>query len=504
MSKARRWPLCIDPQGQANKWIKNMEKSKGLFVIKLSDSDFLRTLENAIQFGKPVLLENVYEELDPSLEPILLKQTFKKGSTYYIRLGEQVIEYMTTFGFYITTKLRNPHYMPELSTKVTLLNFMITLEGLNDQLLAILVKKEAPQLEQEKERLILESASNKKQLFEIEEKILEVLKSGSNILEDETAINILTASKNTSNEINKKQAIAEKTEKEIDETRKGYAPVSNEASCLFFAITDLANIDPMYQYSLTYFIDLFTQGILKSEQSSILEHRLTNLKAYFLYSLYSNVCRSLFEKDKLLFSFLLGCRLMEFRGQLDPEQYRFLLTGGVSLGEYIPPKPAEWLSKKSWEESVRLSKLNHFEGFTQNFEENIDHWAKIYNSPTPYTKELPEPYQNNLTKFEKLLIYRVVRPDKLIPAVQEFIKDELGSEFIDPPAFDLAKIYKDSSCVSPLIFVLSPGSDPFSSLQKFADNSNKHVEPISLGQGRGPIATEAIQRESKNGGWVVL
>jgi dynein heavy chain len=141
-------------------------------VIKLTDNDYLRTLENAIQFGRPVLLENVPEDLDPSLTPILLKQTYVKGNTTYIKLGETVIEYSADFRFYITTKLRNPHYLPELSTKVTILNFMITYEGLNDQLLGILVKKERPDLEKEKERLIIESANNKKQLAEIEDKIL--------------------------------------------------------------------------------------------------------------------------------------------------------------------------------------------------------------------------------------------------------------------------------------------------------------------------------------------
>jgi dynein heavy chain len=78
VNNSRRWPLCIDPQGQANKWIKNMEKDNNMSIIKLSDSNYTRTLENSIQFGKPVLLENVGEELDPSLEPILLKSTFKQ------------------------------------------------------------------------------------------------------------------------------------------------------------------------------------------------------------------------------------------------------------------------------------------------------------------------------------------------------------------------------------------------------------------------------------------
>uniref|UniRef100_A0A8D1B9L3 Dynein axonemal heavy chain 12 n=1 Tax=Sus scrofa TaxID=9823 RepID=A0A8D1B9L3_PIG len=210
VNNSRRWPLMIDPQGQANKWIKNSEKENQLSVIKLSDSDYMRTLENCIQFGTPLLLENVGEELDPSLEPLLLRQTFKQGGIDCIRLGEVIIEYSFDFKFYITTKLRNPHYMPELATKVSLLNFMITPEGLEDQLLGIVVAKERPELEEERNALILQSAANKKQLKDIEKKILETLSSSEgNILEDESAIKVLDSAKLMSNEITKKQQVTE-------------------------------------------------------------------------------------------------------------------------------------------------------------------------------------------------------------------------------------------------------------------------------------------------------
>lgn len=74
MFKSRRWPLMIDPQTQANKFIKKLGANieTGLDVFKLSEGNLLRNLELAIQFGKWVLLENIGEELDPALEPILL------------------------------------------------------------------------------------------------------------------------------------------------------------------------------------------------------------------------------------------------------------------------------------------------------------------------------------------------------------------------------------------------------------------------------------------------
>lgn len=146
--KSRRWPLMIDPQTQANKFIKNLGKDNQLDVFKQSETNLIRNLEMAIQMGKWVLLENINESLDPALEPILLQQKIRQGSAWVIKVGEKFVQYNNSFKFFMTTTLPNPHYSPETQVKISLLNFAITQFGLEEQMLNQLVKLEFPKLQE--------------------------------------------------------------------------------------------------------------------------------------------------------------------------------------------------------------------------------------------------------------------------------------------------------------------------------------------------------------------
>uniref|UniRef100_A0A8C7GUY5 Dynein axonemal heavy chain 12 n=1 Tax=Oncorhynchus kisutch TaxID=8019 RepID=A0A8C7GUY5_ONCKI len=242
-------------------------------------------------------------------------------------------------------------------------------------------------------------------------------------------------------------------------------------------------------------------------QSKILEKRLRYLIDHFTFNLYCNVCRSLFEKDKLLFSFLLCSNLLLAKKEIEYGDVMFLLTGGVGLQNNVPNPDPHWLQDKSWDEICRASHLPNLQGLKESFIKIPDKFLVIYDSKEPYNTNLPKPWCDCLNDLQKMIIYRCLRPDKIVPAITNYVTDKLGKKFVEPPPFDLSKSYTDSNSTIPLVFVLSPGADPMASLLKFANDKNMggtKFQSISLGQGQGPIAAKMIRSAMKEGTWVCL
>ena len=509
VTRSRRWPLMIDPQGQANRWIKVMEGAN-LKCLKQSDPKLLRSLEAAVRLGQSVLLEDVGEQLDPILEPLLLKQTFRQGGRLLIRLGDSMIEYDKNFKLYITTKLPNPHYLPETCIKVTIINFTVTKSGLRGQLLADVVKLEKPELEEQRNTLIVNIANDKKQLKDIEEKILKLLfNSKGNILDDEELINTLNQSKVTSQAIKERVTQAEATERDINVAREKYLPVANRGSISYFVMADLAEIDPMYQFSLKYFKNLFTTCILESPKSSNLEERINTLCKNCTFKIFSNVSRGLFDKHKLIYSFMICGEILKDRGDILAEEWNFFLRGAAVTGKVADRPKAAWLTQAMWETVCGLSaSMPTFAHVKDDILNYTDDYDQFINSGNPLAATIPWNSQHPLSPFKRLLMIKVLREEKLVGAMLEFVKINLGIEYVDIPPLEIAKVFKDTSPNLPLVFILSPGSDPVASLMKLASSKDFNMQDrthmISLGQGQGVIAEVMLAKSLQKGDWLFL
>jgi len=511
LSKASSWPLMIDPQGQANRWIRNKHKGD-LVVCKVTDDAYEKQIAMAIRQGLPCLLEGIGEDLDPLLDPVLLKQVYKEGGRFMVRLGPNAVEYEPSFRLYMTTKYPNPSYTPENTVKVSLLNFFITPKGLEDQLLGKLVEKENAEAETRMKQLLKQSAESRATLKELQDRVLRLLQeSKGEILDDEDLINALQDSKVKSTEIQKELVIAADTTVTIEKIREEYRPLSHRASLLFFCVTAMDKVDPMYQFALQWFMMLFSNVIDKTAkvEGETVDERLQTLTDALMYAFYQNVCRSLFERHKLHFSFHLCVSVITEQGHCDFNEHRFLLAGPTAAISNPPPNPApDWLGPVSWDEFLFMDHyLPNLKGIAQCITENVAHFKNIYDSAQAHREPLPGKF-SEITPLQRLCITRALRLDKLSLAVQDFVTHFIGEKFIITPTFNLAEAYEDSDCCVPLIFILSAGADPMVDLLKFAEtkkmNRNGKLEKVSLGQGQEKKATNLINDGVSRGTWVLL
>eukprot|EP00435_Cladocopium_sp_Y103_P031168 s634_g7.t2 len=544
VTKSRRFPLMIDPQNQANAWVRKMEESRQL-------RDIMKSLERAIEFGSPVLLENVGEELDPSLEPILAKNIIDNGGgTLSLKVGDNVLDYNPQFMFYITTKLSNPHYTPEVSTKTTIVNFIVVLDGLTNQLLGVIVRSEDPRLEDDKNRLLFQVAKGRNRLVELENEILRLLaETKGSLLDDLSLIDTLQESKVISMQTTEQVAHAEqrlfsagiswdqldsaqihRNMIKIDGQRENYRPAGLRSAVLYFVLNDLVAIDPMYQFALAAYEFLYIQSIEKSAEKKIsvggVEERIEDLNAFHALAVYKYGCRAIFERHKLLLSLHLCAQVLKYSNDLNETEFSFFLFGGQVFdrsGQPANPSP-DWINQSMWDNIVEAdSKLESFKGFQTSLEQSLRDWKKWYSGSEPERDNLPG---------EKLIVVRCIRPDRVLPAVQVFVALKLDQKFVEPPPLDLEAIYDpwphaqidpffsgvfcflhfqagkgkrkncstsqiciaedETSCITPLLFVLTPGMDPTGQLRALAISRNVPWQTISLGQGQEPILGPGI------------
>jgi dynein heavy chain, axonemal len=507
-TRASRFPLCIDPQQQAVTWIAN--KESGLKKATFLDSDFMRHLEMAVQYGLPFLFENVDEELDPMIDPILEQNIYKEGAQWMIKLGDKAIEWSDDFRLYMTSKLANPHYSPEVMGKTMIINYSVTMQGLENQLLNEVVSNERPDLATQFKNLVDQMSANTVQLNNLEEQLLRLLSSAKgNILENTELISTLEDAKAQSIDIQAKLTEATKTKERIDGTRRQYQPAAKRGSILFFAMAGLSNIMKMYEISLDSFRGVFQRSLKLAPQDSKVAVRLENMINEMTRQVYDYTCTGIFERHKLMFSFQMTIMILEGAGRLNRRELDFFLKGDTSLAAPSEGSPVDWLTDAGWKDLLKLDTLGEqFKGIVAGLKGEPDTWKDWYDLESPEKAPLPNGLSDKLNSFQRLLVYRCVRPDRVYNGVKDFVVDEMGSKYVQPPVIDYERILAQTAPTSPVVFVLSPGADPQSDIQ--ALGISKGFPPptkfhfLALGQGQAPKAEAMLELGASKGYWVLL
>ncbi|KAI9221923.1 dynein heavy chain and region D6 of dynein motor-domain-containing protein [Blastocladiella britannica] len=503
VTNCKRWPLIIDPQLQGIKWIKNRE-GPNLKVVRLGQRGYLDLIEKAVSAGDACLIEDLGTTIDAVLDHIIGRNTIKKGKA--IRMGDREIEYDPNFKLILQTRLPNPHYPPEIQAQTTLVNFTVTISGLEDQLLADVVKAERPDLEETKAELTKQQNEFKIRLMDLEDALLSRLSSAQgNFLGDYALVENLETTKRTATEIEVKVEEAKKTEKRINETRELYRPVASRSSLLYFLLNDLWQIHPMYQYSLNAYKVVFQRAIQTAEASEDIKERVVALIDNITHRTYLYTTRGLFERDKLIFTAQMAFQILLGQGDIDPTELDFLLRAPKIFGVN---SPAEWLSTSSWQTIKALSNLEPFRLLPNDIEGSSKRWKKYCESEAPENENLPAEWKSK-TPMQKLCILRALRPDRMSYAVRGFIGLKMGPKYVDSSRIPLTRTYEETTNITPVFFILSPGVDPVKEVEAVGrtqgvaeDLGNFHN--VSLGQGQEVIAEQKLDIAHKHGGWVML
>ncbi|KAM3922058.1 dynein axonemal heavy chain 9 [Leptodactylus fuscus] len=503
LTNCERWPLMVDPQLQGIKWIKN-KYGEDLRVIRIGQRGYLDTLERALSAGDVVLIENLEESVDPVLGPLLGRETIKKGR--YIKIGDKECEYSPNFRLILHTKLANPHYQPEMQAQCTLINFTVTRDGLEDQLLAAVVSMERPDLEELKSNLTKQQNGFKITLKTLEDNLLSRLSSASgNFLGDIELVENLEITKKTAAEIEEKVQEAKVTEAKLNEAREHYRPAAARASLLYFIMNDLNKIHPMYQFSLKAFSVVFQQAVQKAPADEVLKQRVTNLIDSITFSVFQYTTRGLFECDKLTYTAQVAFQILLMSKEINMTELDFLLRYPAQPGL---TSPVDFLSNQSWGGIKALSSMDEFRSLDRDIEGSAKRWKKFVESECPEKEKFPQEWKNK-TALQRLCMMRALRPDRMTYAVRDFVEEKLGSKYVVGRSLDFATSYEESGPSTPMFFILSPGVDPLKDVEKQGrklgytfDNQNLHN--VSLGQGQEVVAEQALDLAAREGHWVIL
>ena len=496
VTRSSRYPLMIDPQGQAINWIKQREPillEQGC-ILTLNHPSLKDALKFPLEMGWPVLIESIENEVDPMLDPILEKQIIKKGKNRLIKIADQDMDYDENFRLFMTSRLANPHFSPELAAKSTIIDFTVTQGGLEQQLLARLISKEQRSLQDTLTQLQEDVTANTKILQSYEEQLLDRLaNSQGSLLDDIELIEVLATIKTKSKEVNEKLVEAQEKKIEINEKRELFRPAAARGAVLYFCVVEMTLVNWMYNTSLAQFLGLFDKAIEFSPKAQLVKERVINIRTELTWRVYRYINRGLFERDKTTFKLMMGTKILIKDGKLTNADVGLFLKAGAGIDDRN--KIFIWMQDKTWLNLKALSKHKFANDHTCFFKELPDRiqrndqvWRAWIEENEPESTTVPDYEEKinadpNIGSFIHLCLIRSMREDRTMLASNMFIKDVLTGDYVKPCNDAIADTYSESTPNIPVLFLLSAGADPTGAIDEYA---KKHKQfptgKVSMGE----------------------
>ncbi|CAG8796210.1 26365_t:CDS:2, partial [Dentiscutata erythropus] len=487
LKRFNRYPLIIDSSGQAFSFLINeFEKDKKVIITSFLDNSFVKVLEDALRFGYLLFVQDA-EHFDPILNPILNREVCYNGDRVLIRLGEQDIDFSPSFSLFLLTGNPYFNFSPDVCSKVTFVNFIMTRSSLQKRCLNELLKAEQSYTDQLLTNSITTQCKLKLQLRYLEKSILQVLnESEGNILNDDKIQDTLRKLKQEAAEI---IPAIEKTDNYMKEHIAQYAPLACVCSSVFFAMAQMNLLHYFYQFSLEYFYEIFQFILFENPNlKNIIEpdERLKIITRDLFKVTLKRVSRALLRKDYVTFAILLS----QIKLHAYPDQ----------------------ITETEFENAFDIGTLNKIKEFmalpcfmilNKHFNENFDEWAQFLKFDAP-EKQMSEHW---VASLPQTLTIKYFRPDKVISAVTELLSITFEPAFsFKTKIFDFISLVLDEVQPNTPIFLCSvPGNDASYFLEHRVFELKIKCMSIAMDSCEGLIlADQAIADSIKCGYWVLL
>ena len=223
-------------------------------------------------------------------------------------------------------------------------------------MLSVVVRTERPDIEEQKETLVIETSENKSLLKQLEDNLLrEISTNKGNMLDNIELIETLENTKSSAHEVMRKLQLSMFTAADINKLRDGYRPAAKRGAVLFFVLADMATVNSMYQYSLISYLEVFIHSLKKALPDPILTKRLRNFINMLTKNVYDYGCTGIFEKHKILFSLQICTRIKQNMGEIIQSELEFFIKGNVTLEKTKKKNPVKWLAANGWEDVLKLA-----------------------------------------------------------------------------------------------------------------------------------------------------
>jgi dynein heavy chain 1 len=499
LKRFNRYPLIIDPSGRVTEFLQRECKDRRLTITSFLDDSFTKQLESSLRFGNPILIQDA-EHLDPILNHVLNKEYQKTGGRVLIQLGKQQIDFSPSFKIYLSTRDPSATFAPDICSRTTFVNFTVTQSSLQTQSLAEVLKSERPDVDERRSNLIKLQGEFKVHLRQLEKRLLQALnESRGNILDDDNVIETLETLKTEAAEISAKMSNTEGVMAEVEEITLQYNIIARSCSAIFAVLEQLHYLNHFYQFSLQYFLDIF-HSVLHGNPRLANEQNHNVRRDTIVKELFVTTCKrtalGLLQKDRITLAMLLA--------QASPYKMDKGLLD-VILDEKVEGKDLSSDTGAKDEVFARARRITALKDTLDGVSQSD--WDKFL------TEELAENFvpqiwvantEPNDQALMALLLVKLFRLDRFVPAAERFVTLVFGSDLFDIVE-DLKQTVDQVSATRPISLVSSPGFDASYKVDSLVERMRVRCTNIAMGSNEGlASADKAIANAAQTGSWVLI